>query len=1035
MGQGKQHIDLAVIVPLNEELEAMYDVLPFKSDLSGTGEYLISELQSPASDLRVCLIKQRQMGHSSARAAARYLCDRYAVGVLCSYGIAGALSNDLSLGDVCVAQALYDPADQAKATDATAGIDISFSPRKFDIDRGICSRLAMLTQNPELKEKRIEWHDSCELYIEDFLKRRDIVSTPEIKAAARPKVYFGSFMSYMVSASDTLKQTMKSIDRKALVVETEGSGVFAAAEDIQGISVISIRGVSDFANVGKSTFEQSTGNLYRCIAARNAAAYIEAQLRNYFFVDYVKSLRHIRENQSLSIQKGDSMASFLNDVERRIESNLREMCPVYRTKSKGYVLPPPRITIQNAERIFTGHDASSIYEISAAVEKYDRILIALAPTYPDKALSWVVADHILRTNGDRVYIPFVLDGSNVRPNRFRLADEPGFSEVMLTGAASTTAVVILDEPNIRSKTRVDCLIKEASKYPNAKFIVILKDQNMVASAPDFCPVFDCYMFWVRDFSLHALSNFLSCNFHIPSKEAGVAATRLNRVFEQFNMQAHPTYFATISQDVLSTLMDANRRSDLIGLAVDGSLILLVASDSSDVIVSKKIRRKFLSDIVVVQDIEGEAVGNSTAVSMVNRTAEEMDIEIDAIEFIKAFTDAGLLAFEQGRAVFPCTYVRDYLLAEYLSRNVEAARAYFDFDSIQTDINVLGIYAEIGVHDDVIDKILTLMEDDIRFLNRESASSSDFLVNDKAIPTSFKTLSRVKARRKQLHDAIKYVGDNPSDLARKQQILDFRNSVSRWVVRRNETASGDDMPEERYVNGEEEQKYDHEDESVRYARVKNHWMAGCVLIGSGAESITMEPKRRLAGMLIHLGNRLAESLTARFANIDFVKIKEAVLSGLEFQEIKRGKSDEEWRELERLFESMADNLQYTALTTPYMFVLRMLCSSGQGNILRKTIRECQAEGLFNEITRAIWACDLDPSSSGRVTMKVFRKLGYARLLRYMVAEHFVDRAYWDKWKERDRQSMLDMAEHLIEPLNMTLNKGKIARRIARSVRNV
>ena len=100
MGQGKQHIDLAVIVPLNEELEAMYDVLPFKSDLSGTGEYLISELQSPASDLRVCLIKQRQMGHSSARAAARYLCDRYAVGVLCSYGIAGALSNDLSLGDV-----------------------------------------------------------------------------------------------------------------------------------------------------------------------------------------------------------------------------------------------------------------------------------------------------------------------------------------------------------------------------------------------------------------------------------------------------------------------------------------------------------------------------------------------------------------------------------------------------------------------------------------------------------------------------------------------------------------------------------------------------------------------------------------------------------------------------------------------------------------------------------------------------------------------------------------------------------------------
>ena len=96
----KQFFDAVIVVPLEEELEVVLSHFIIVEDVS-TDVQIRFSASVPDSDLSVLLVQQNSMGRTeNYNAALRSVLD-FDVGILICLGIAGGLSSDLNIGDVC----------------------------------------------------------------------------------------------------------------------------------------------------------------------------------------------------------------------------------------------------------------------------------------------------------------------------------------------------------------------------------------------------------------------------------------------------------------------------------------------------------------------------------------------------------------------------------------------------------------------------------------------------------------------------------------------------------------------------------------------------------------------------------------------------------------------------------------------------------------------------------------------------------------------------------------------------------------------
>ena len=415
------------------------------------------------------------------------------------------------------------------------------------------------------------------------------------------------------------------------------------------------------------------------------------------------------------------------------------------------------------------------------------------------------------------------------------------------------------------------------------------------------------------------------------------------------MHAHPSYFAGISPESLAALMAANRRGELIHLAVDAALMIMVAEDKADIQVSKRWRREFLKDIAVLQFVKGERVDEERTIKIAKNMAEARDIDIKALEFVHSFVKAGVFDFKGGELDFILVYVRDYLVAEYLYQNPRAALAYFGFDEIDEDYNVLDMYSELGAADVVIDAVSRLIEDDAAHLDKELPATINNIISNKIQLSKANSFGKYSARKKSLLEAIEYVGENPTDLQRKQYLVDLRRTVSQRAGRsvEDETSEEDERQQSRQQSGEAIPERDAQvglgereterglDSRVAKRTIAAHWSAGCVIMGAGAEQMEALPKRRLARGLISLGCRIAECATAEAAAVDYDDLKDEILIDPNFKKRKDQMSETEWSDLMKDFEHLLHFLEFTFVTAPYRMVLAALCGQATGNVLRKS----------------------------------------------------------------------------------------------------
>ncbi|MEO1255698.1 MAG: hypothetical protein AAFY41_12580, partial [Bacteroidota bacterium] len=447
-----------------------------------TKDELLCELESNNPEISILGTLLPNWGKSAASAAIRSVKKKFDFGAVVGIGIAGNLSSDLSIGDVCHTGKVIDILERSKVfSDEDTNDnkkDTSYSSTYFETPNALHLALNLFRTNPGVKDHYNEWQITSKAYQEKSLKDAGLKDELGSYFTEMPKARNGDVICGPVLASGNEKEKIKSTHRHALAIETEAGGIFEAAKEVGNGAAVVIRGISDPADDTKSKFEAKTRNLARKIAATNAATFLRAQLNNDFFVTRLKELRNPEINGTSADLFGaesthnDTTLQALEDVKSEIDAKLRELSFHYRFQPKGFQLPTPRIKEISLEPDPRYISTIADLEIICAISSHASIAVSLDTTYPDNSLPWVIACELcLSTIADKQAFPVVVNGANVRPPKNGFLESSSVKTLPVVAEDKSTQVVfiVVDFP-IHASSRWKFFLKEAKKYEGAKFI-------------------------------------------------------------------------------------------------------------------------------------------------------------------------------------------------------------------------------------------------------------------------------------------------------------------------------------------------------------------------------------------------------------------------------------------------------------------------------------------------------------------------------------------------------------------------------------
>lgn len=470
-----EFIDLAIIVPLEEELLSVMEVFPSKENRS-TSISFRHLVEVGSADIKCLVVQQAQMGRTASSQAASEILGSYDVGMFICLGIAGSLSGDMNLADVCYTGTLLDVYDNSKTEDLDAGgIVVKFSPTYFDTPTEMTQAFNFIRTQPELQS----------LYKTGQTERSEIAQrlapNPIPGRANRsykieePKTMCGTIVCGSVSKSKEYNEALTDIDRRVLAIETESGGLFTIAKTA-GIPAITIRGMSDYADRNKAKLEADTAGIVRTLAAGNAATFLKTQLTNPFVLSLLKK---VEQQHSLALldtpvteqDNPQSLPNILSSIKADIDLRLRELCPEYKLQAAGYRLPIPRARRREASKAIEGKNRSAAFEIRAIIATQKFIVLDLPRAYPDQALPWMVAHDLLTMEIEgKQTIPLVVDGKRLSAPRTGLSRLSGYDIENIKDYPGVIPVVIVDDCPLFSKTRMKFLLEELEKFPDLHFV-------------------------------------------------------------------------------------------------------------------------------------------------------------------------------------------------------------------------------------------------------------------------------------------------------------------------------------------------------------------------------------------------------------------------------------------------------------------------------------------------------------------------------------------------------------------------------------
>lgn len=266
----KEKHDLGLIVPLGEEVEYVLSELDLLSETRIEGT-LYHRFRIGESGVTGVLSVLYGMGQPNAALAAHDLLAHFDVPLIAVVGTAAALSDDVALGDVVLAEEIENYLYAAKIVDAPAeegGWRVRLAGTSWKPSFPLCSYLHDYKHSAAGRPRVREWSERS-------------LSRCRIAEPARPKrpprYHVGPIATGdVVGAAAAFREELLAHNRKLAALEMEAGGAaLSAYRRVDALDVLVARGVSDRAGADKSATDDVVDldgepNAWRAYAVRNA---------------------------------------------------------------------------------------------------------------------------------------------------------------------------------------------------------------------------------------------------------------------------------------------------------------------------------------------------------------------------------------------------------------------------------------------------------------------------------------------------------------------------------------------------------------------------------------------------------------------------------------------------------------------------------------------------------------------------------------------------------------------------------------------
>ncbi len=301
----KQNFDIGIVVPLIEEFRYIEQLTPRHKVISYQGTYFYSMQFGSIS--AVCGIVG-DMGPLPASRCLGHLLSFANVKLLIVLGLAGALSKEVSVGDVVIASEVNEFEANSKAESIVNGHELRRSGRHWPLSFAI--KEAINHFEFSAKELFSKWQTSS---FRDYNKL-DIRDKESI-CPPRPSLHLGPIASgNVVAASKSFVQELKTINRKFLAIDMESAGIIATAtERIHPIPCLVIRGISDHADEAKKDLDSDANGGWRGYSIRNATSLL---------IDLLSWAEFLRAGGLSLVEDETNKDNVLRELVMRVQSSI-----------------------------------------------------------------------------------------------------------------------------------------------------------------------------------------------------------------------------------------------------------------------------------------------------------------------------------------------------------------------------------------------------------------------------------------------------------------------------------------------------------------------------------------------------------------------------------------------------------------------------------------------------------------------------------------------------------------------------------------
>jgi hypothetical protein len=402
---------------------------------------------------------------------------------------------------------------------------------------------------------------------------------------------------------------------------------------------------------------------------------------------------------------------------------------------------------------------------------------------------------------------------------------------------------------------------------------------------------------------------------------------------------------------------------------------------------------------------------------VKEYSSRYDFALNINEFIQSFINNGILHEREDRIQFSINFIQNYLLAERLASEPVAAERYFNPSLTEVDFGTFELYAEIGLSKNVLEDILRRLNAHVsRFSERVGATdyskyiedrspgsyknSGHYLVNGQIKPSLLMSLERSINYQRRVEKAAKDLIGTDSNLEGKQKILDLCHRAA-------EEASV------KFVQDPQNEARD----SIR-SEIARDWMMAIVLLGSAAEELGADVKRKLASEIVQLAALISNDWLCQIAKHDFQVIKSNLVA--ELLENERNLTNQIGeKDAVKFVDMVVSMVEMQIYSMPFDSLISTIADNARNKVLFESVKNVIPNDIVEELFFSLWKMELRDLDGFDAFKSTLTRLPKDKFLRMLVATYLVNRAYWYRGSETGRGIFASAVDATLKPLKLKI----------------